>query len=65
MTDKTEIFTFVAIRQARIKKTSLGDGEMARKLRTLIVLADGLGSVLSTYTVAHSPLLLPFQGMCN
>lgn len=65
MTDKTEIFTFVAIRQARIKETSLGDGETAQKLRTLIALADGLGSVHSTHTVAHSPLLLPFRGMCD
>lgn len=63
--DKTEIFTFIAMRQARIKKTSLGDEEMARKLRTLIALADYLGSVLITHTVAYNPLLLQFQGMCD
>ena len=65
MMDKTEIFTFIAMRQARIEKTSLGDEEMARKLRTLIALADDLGSVLSTHTVAYNPLLLQFQGMCD
>lgn len=62
--DKTETFAFIAIREAR-KKTRLGDGEMARKLRTLIALPHHLGSVLSTHTVAHNPLLLQFQGMCD
>lgn len=37
-------------------KRKEGDGEMAQQLQALIVLAEGSGSVLGTYMVAHSHL---------
>jgi hypothetical protein len=46
------------------KQTSFGEAEeMAHGLRALAALAEDLGSVLSTYLVAHIHLLLQFQSI--
>ena len=47
--------------QSNIKLVIFHAGDMAQWLRTLIFLAEGLGSVLSTHIVAYN--LLQFQGI--
>lgn len=38
------------------KNVRTGDGEMAQSLRVLVVPAEGLGSVTSTYVATHNLL---------
>ena len=47
---------------------SWGAGEMAQKLRALVVLTDDLGSILSTHMVAHNHQcwgVMPSSGFCR